>query len=149
MLAGHIWMCRTHVQSTHWNGGTHKCVGYSPYVSLYYPMCCWPDLGSVLLLVYTEVWPVAAGDINCIFHHAVEHLSNRQRCRTFSSFLIYRQCVSHLTLRCASPFGECAALCISSTQTKNYLTGAFDDIPKFGLLVDFLKFFVGSFKGLV
>jgi hypothetical protein len=70
-------------------------------------------------------------------------------CRAFSSFLIYRRCVDHLTLCRTSPFGDCAALLypLCTTQTKNSFTGAFEDVPKFGLLVDLLKFFVGSLEG--
>ena len=35
--------------------GTHQCVGNSPYVSRYDPMCRCPDLGSVPWLVYTAL----------------------------------------------------------------------------------------------
>ena len=33
----------------------HECVVYLPNVSVYDPMWHWPDLRSVLLLVYTDI----------------------------------------------------------------------------------------------
>jgi len=48
-------MCRNLQSPTHRKGRTHECVILLSYVSLSYPMCRWPDLGSVPLFVYTGV----------------------------------------------------------------------------------------------
>ena len=72
-----------------------------------------------------------------ISHHAVDH-------DDVWRFLIFSHLWGVSIIWLSYLFWECATLRISSTQTKNSLTGEFDVVPKFGLLVDRLKFFVGG-----